>query len=95
MEHDQPDFQPGQLLKVESVEPPEHLTVSTSSGVRYRAQWLAQNENASMAAPLQPGDTFVIDEVWMPDHITVERCPGGVRDECHYDLLEFQRVHAT
>jgi hypothetical protein len=33
MEHDQPDFQPGQLLKVGSVEPPEHLTMSTASGV--------------------------------------------------------------
>jgi hypothetical protein len=95
MEHDQPDFQPGQILTVERLEPPEHLVVTTAGGRRYRAQYLVKNENPPMRAPLRPGDTVVIDEVWMPDHITVERCPGGVRDECRYDLLEFQPDSAT
>jgi hypothetical protein len=94
MELDQPDFQPGHILTVERLEPPEHLVVTTAGGGRYRAQYLVKHENPSAAAPLWPGDSFVIEEVWMPDHITVERCPGGVRDACRYDLLEFRRADA-
>ena len=40
MAHEQPDFQPGQILTVEKLEPPGYLVVTTASGGRYRAQWL-------------------------------------------------------